>query len=275
MIKFILNRVPRGVLQRIAGWAMPIAGLWYAIGRGRKGSGHGVECPLCGARYRKFMPYGYVEERKNALCPRCLALERHRLLWLRLERETDLRSQKHGMAVGVDARSPVSPKFLHIAPEVCLSKKFEKLLPKENYITADLESPLAKVHLDVQNIPFPDATFDIVFCNHVLEHVPDDRLAMREMHRVMKPGGWGVMLSPVDENRAETFEDDTVTDPAERTRLFGQYDHRRVYGRDYADRLRETGWEVEEINYFEKLPHSERTRYALRPETLYIVRRRQ
>jgi SAM-dependent methyltransferase len=212
------------------------------------------------------MPYGYVEERKNALCPRCLSLERHRLLWLWLERGTDLSTRSSGGA-GI--------KFLHVAPEVCLSKKFEKLLPPENYFTADLESPLAKVHLDVQNIPFPDASFDIVFCNHVLEHVADDRLAMREMHRVMRPGGWGVMLSPVDETRAATFEDDTVTDPAERTRLFGQYDHRRVYGRDYADRLRETGWEVEEINYFEKLPPVERTRYALRPETLYVVRKRR
>jgi SAM-dependent methyltransferase len=157
---------------------------------------------------------------------------------------------------------------------VCLSKKFEKVLDPQNYITADLESPLAKVHLDVQSIPYPDQTFDIVFCNHVLEHVADDRLAMREMHRVMRPGGWGVLLSPVDETRATTFEDDAVTDPAERTRLFGQYDHRRVYGRDYAGRLRETGWEVDEINYYETLPPERRTLHALRPETLYIVRKR-
>jgi SAM-dependent methyltransferase len=250
MIKFILNRVPRGVLQRLAGWMMPVAGLLYA---GRK-----VQCPLCGARYRRFMPYGYVSVRKNALCPRCLSLERHRLLWLWLESEARLEG-----------------RFLHIAPEACLSRRFEKIFPPGDYITADLESPLAGVRLDVQDIPFPDDTFDIVFCNHVLEHVADDRRAMSEMFRVMKPGGWGVMLSPVDEDRATTFEDDTVVDPAERTRLFGQYDHRRVYGRDYADRLRGAGWEVDEIDYCETLPPALRELHALRPEKLYTVRRRR
>ena len=262
MIRFILNRVPRGVLQRLAGWMMPVAGMFYAFGRGRRGGDKGVECPLCGARYRRFMPYGYVEVRKNALCPRCLSLERHRLLWLWLNREGKLAEMVAG-----------NRKFLHIAPEVCLSKKFEKILPLENYITADLESPLAKVKMDVQNIPFADDTFDVVFCNHVLEHVEGDRLAMREMWRVMRPGGWGVMLSPVDETRAETFEDDTITDPAERTRIFGQYDHRRIYGMDYARRLQETGWKVEEIDYLATLTPEEQRLYALRREVLYIVKK--
>ncbi len=254
MIKFILNRVPRGMLQRMAGWAMPLVGLFYA--------GRGVQCPLCGGRFRKFMSYGYVEVRRNALCPRCLSLERHRLLWLWLEREGKLAE----MATG-------STKFLHIAPEVCLSKKFAALLPPDNYITADLESPLAKVKMDVQVIPFADSTFDVVFCNHVLEHVDDDRRAMRELHRVIRPGGWGVMLSPVDEARATTFEDDTITDPSERTRLFGQYDHRRVYGMDYARRLQETGWKVEEIDYLATLTPVEHKKYALRHEILYIVKK--
>jgi SAM-dependent methyltransferase len=236
---------------------MPAAGLFYAVGRGKKGSGRGVECPLCGSRYRRFMPYGYVEVRKNALCPRCLSLERHRLLWLWIEQG----------GAGLEG------KFLHIAPEVCLERKFEKIFTPENYITADLESPLAKVKIDVQAIPFPDRTFDIVFCNHVLEHVADDRRAMSEMYRVMKPGGWGVMLAPIDESRKSTFEDDTVTDPAERTRLFGQYDHRRVYGKDYAQRLREAGWQVEETDFYARLPQALQSRYALRPETLHIVRR--
>ncbi len=263
MIRFILNHVPRGVLQRLAGWMMPVAGVFYALGRGRRGEGRGVECPLCGGRYRRFMPYGYVESRPNALCPRCLSLERHRLLWLWLERETDLL----GRVAGGGA------KFLHVAPEVCLAKKFEKILPTENYITADLESPLARVKMDVQAIQFPDETFDVVFCNHVLEHVADDGLAMRELYRVTRQGGWGVMLAPVDEARNETFEDDAITDPAERTRLFGQYDHRRVYGRDYAERLGMAGWQVEPVDYFAALDPAERTLYALRREMLYIVRK--
>ena len=256
MIKFILNSIPRPFLQRVAGLAMPIVGLFYKIGRGRKG---GVECPVCGARYRRFMPYGYVEERKNALCQGCLALERHRLLWLWLERETDLLTS--------------APRFLHIAPEVCLSKRFEKIFPDEAYVTLDLESPLAKVHADVQALPFEEETFDVVFCNHVLEHVADDRLAMREMWRVMKPGGWGVMLSPVDEARAETFEDDTITDPDERTRIFGQYDHRRIYGRDYADRLRGAGFEVEQVDYFAALAPEEQKLFALRSEIMHTVKK--
>lgn len=252
MIKFILNHLPRPLLQKIAGWAVPIAGLAYA--------GRGVLCPVCGARYRKFMPYGYVEQRSNALCPRCLALERHRLLWLWLERATDM--------------AQTAPEFLHIAPEACLMRRFRKIYSggrAGRYITADLESPLAKVQMDIQSIPFADGSFDVIFCNHILEHVADDRLAMREMYRVMRPGGWGVMLSPVDENRAETFEDDSITDPAERTRLFGQYDHRRVYGRDYAGRLHEAGFEVDEIDFFAGLTAAERKLYGLRREILYIV----
>lgn len=336
MIKFLLNHIPRPILQRMAGWAVPIVGLFYAIGRGaRKGgagsignegpdakdNGRGVQCPVCGARYRKFMPYGYVSKRKNALCPRCLALERHRLLWLWLVRETDLlpttsfdrspsktdsckacdgadgpdllssyagendresqsdRVEKQGVYSGLndehdDANVRSSRQILHIAPEVCLMRKFEKIFPADRYITLDLESPLAKVHADVQALPFPDNSFDVIFCNHILEHVADDRLAMREMYRVMRPGDWGVMLSPVDEARAGTFEDDTITDPAERTRIFGQYDHRRIYGRDYADRLRGAGWQVDEIDYFHTLPPEERDLYALRPEILYIVRKK-
>ncbi len=262
MIKWILNRVPRGVLQRLAGWMMPVAGLFYAVGRNKNGS---VQCPLCGGRFRRFMPYGYVEVRPNALCPRCLSLERHRLLWLWLEKETDL--------LNTQLKSPSAFRLLHIAPEVCLSKKFEKILPPGSYITADLESPLATIKMDVQAIPFADDTFEVVFCNHVLEHVADDRRAMRQMHRVMRPGGWGVMLSPVDETRADTFEDDSITDPDERTRLFGQYDHRRVYGRDYADRLREAGFHVDEVDYFATLSPDSQRLHALRREVLFVVRK--
>jgi ubiquinone/menaquinone biosynthesis C-methylase UbiE len=169
-----------------------------------------------------------------------------------------------------------APTFLHIAPEVSLMRQFNKIYTgekSERYVTADLESPLAKVKMDVQAIPFPDNSFEVVFCNHILEHVTDDLRAMSEMYRVMRSGGWGVMLSPVDEGRAVTFEDDTVTDPTERTRLFGQYDHRRVYGRDYADRLRSVGWQVEEIDYFATLTPAEQTLYGLRPEPVYIVRK--
>ncbi len=254
LIRFALNRIPRPVLQRIAGWAVPLAGVFY--------KGHGVECPVCGRRYRRFLPYGYVTSRPNALCPHCLALERHRLLWLYLVRETDL--------------TTALPRTLHIAPEVCLMRHLKPLFAAhpEQYVTADLESPLADLHFDVQRIPLADASFDVVVCNHLLEHVADDRRALGELHRILRPGGWGILLSPVDGSRAETFEDDTITDPAERTRIFGQYDHRRIYGADYVDRLRSAGFEAEAIDYAARLGDEARRRYALPDDLVYVVRKR-
>lgn len=255
-IKYILNHIPRPILQRIAGWAVPIMGLWY-IGKGK-------ECPLCGCRRRKFLPYGYVTQRDNALCPNCLALERHRTLWLWLLRESDI------------GRGAVAlPRLLHVAPEVALMRKFHKIYAAQpaDYVTADLESPLADLHFDIQHIPLEDESFDVVICNHIMEHVEDDRLAMREILRIMRKGGWGVILSPVDLQREKTFEDDTITDEAERTRIFGQYDHRRIYGRDYAERLRDAGFEVYECDYANLIPAKEKQLYALTDEPLYIVRK--
>ena len=253
LIRWILNHIPRTVLQRMASWAVPVIGLLY--------TGRGKECPICGCRRRKFLPYGYVPTRENALCPRCLALERHRLIWLWIERETDL---------------VVNPrKMLHIAPEVALMRKFRQIYASQSdlYVTADLESPLATLHFDVQQIPLDDESFDILICNHLLEHVESDHKALEELYRVMRHGGWGIILSPIDESREMTFEDDSIKDPAERTRIFGQYDHRRIYGRDYADRLRKAGFEVEVIDYASQLSPEERTRYALTDEKLYIVRK--
>ena len=254
LIKFILNAFPRPFLQRAAGWTVPILGLFY-IGRGR-------ECPLCGCRRRRFLPYGYVTPRADALCPRCLALERHRLLWLFLERETRLTAEL--------------PRLLHVAPEVSLMRKLRRAYRSvpERYVTADLESPLADMHFDIQHIPLPDDSVDAVICNHIMEHVEDDRRAMRELHRILRAGGRGIVLAPVDYARAATFEDASITDAAERTRIFGQYDHRRIYGRDYADRLRGVGFEVEERDYAAEVSPRERELYALpSADRLYIVRK--
>lgn len=251
LIKWALNHLPRTFLQRIAGWAVPVMGLFY---RGR-----GVECSVCGAQYRRFLPYGYVNSRLNALCPHCLALERHRLLWLYLTRETNL-TERH-------------PRLLHIAPEVCIMRRLKeiyKACPQE-YATADLESPLADLHFDIQQIPLADDSFDVVFCNHILEHVADDRKALRELHRILRPGGWGIVLSPVELDYETTYEDDTITDPDERTRIFGQYDHRRIYGADYTERLREAGFKAADIDFAASLSEAERTRYALPTDHIYIV----
>ncbi len=238
-------------MQRMAQWVVPLMGLLY-LGRGKV-------CPICGCERRRFLPYGYVSSRENALCPNCLSLERHRLLWLYLSRETTLKTQK--------------PKLLHIAPEVSIMNKFRSIykdFPKR-YITADLESPLAHLHFDVQAIPLDDSFAEVVICNHIMEHVEDDLRAMSEIYRIMKPGGWGIILSPIDPERLTTFEDDSITDPAERTRIFGQYDHRRIYGRDYADRLRSVGFEVEEITPSQIVDDEEYGLFALTCETIFKV----
>ena len=254
LIKLILNLIPRPVLQRVAEWIVPLVGLLYV--------GKGKQCPLCGCQRRKFLPYGYVTSRENALCPNCLSLERHRLLWLWLLRESDI--GRGAMAL---------PKMLHIAPEVALMRKFRKMYANdaERYVTADLESPLADIHFDVQQIPLEDESFDCVICNHIMEHVEDDGKALGEIYRIMRRGGWGVILSPVELEREKTFEDDTITDRAERTRIFGQYDHRRIYGRDYAERLRAAGFEVYDIDYKNELSKAEQQLYALPADHLYIV----
>ena len=254
VIRWLLNHVPRRWLQRIAGWAVPIAGVWY-VGRGR-------ECVVCGARRRRFMPYGYVHLREDALCPSCLSLERHRMIWLWISRNTNLQS--------------TLPTLLHIAPEVSLMRHFRRMYAEsKNYITADLESPLADMHFDVQHIPLADRSVDVVICNHLFEHIEDDRLAMREIFRILRDGGWGIMVVPENRGLETTFEDDTITDRAERTRLFGQYDHRRVYGRDYDDRLREAGFEVERIAYAATLSPEQRRLYAIGNDDLVVVRKPQ
>ncbi|MFI3316747.1 MAG: methyltransferase domain-containing protein [Rikenellaceae bacterium] len=254
LVSAILNLVPRPLMQRVASWAVPLLGLVY-LGRGKM-------CPICGCQRRRFLPYGYVNAREDALCPSCLALERHRLLWLYLTRETRLESQH--------------PTMLHIAPEVSLMRKFKKIYKgfSKRYLTADLESPLAYLHFDVQQIPLEDNYADVIICNHLLEHVEDDHKAMCELHRVMKSGGWGVLLSPVEYDRTTTFEDDSITDPKERTRIFGQYDHRRIYGLDYADRLRAAGFEVDQVRYYESLSQVERVKYALTDEIIYVVHKK-
>jgi SAM-dependent methyltransferase len=143
----------------------------------------------------------------------------------------------------------------------------------ERYVTADLESPLADMHFDIQLIPLEDGCKDVVIANHIMEHVEDDGKALGELYRILRRGGWGVILSPIDENRDTTFEDDSITDPEERTRIFGQYDHRRIYGRDYAKRLEQAGFEVYVIDYKNELSKSEQELYALTDEKLYIVRK--
>ena len=252
VIKYILNTIPRPYLIKMSYWVRPFLALYL---RGKK-----YEDPIDGKTFRKFLPYGYGSPRANVLSPSTLSLERHRLLWLYLTRETDFFSK------------PL--KVLHVAPEQAFYKRF-KNQKNLTYITTDLYSPLADVKADLCALPFEDDSFDVIFCNHVLEHIPDDAQAMRELYRVMKKGGWGIFQVPQDINRAHTFEDDTITDPAERTRIFGQYDHVRVYGLDYFDRLRQVGFEVEEIIYSTHFTAEEIERYRIVPQEILPLCKKQ
>ena len=227
-------------MQLFSHWVLKIVAVFY--------TGNKVTCPVCDHSFRKFLPYGR-KARTNALCPNCLALERHRLMWVFLKRETDFFEKQK--------------KVLHIAPEICFIDKFEAI-HKEDYITADIESPLAKVKLDVHEMPFENNQFDVVFCNHVLEHVADDRKAMSEIHRVLKPGGFAILQIPLFHPlKDNTFEDASIISPKSREKAFGQSDHVRMFGRDYADRLRSAGFNVDENRYIEKMPLEEVNRFAL------------
>ncbi|GHE64709.1 SAM-dependent methyltransferase [Roseivirga thermotolerans] len=210
--------------------------------------GNNVECPICEIKYRKFLPYGRLNPRPNALCPDSLSLERHRLMWLYLKERTSFFNAPH--------------KLLHIAPELCFIDRFKSMENLE-YTTADLESPLADVKMDVHDIPFEDNTFDVVFCNHVMEHVEDDIKAMSEIHRVLKKGGWAIIQSPQDYSRSTTLEDPNITDPKEREKVYWQADHVRLYGLDYGQRLQKAGFTVKEDRFVMELPNEMVRRYAL------------
>lgn len=189
-------------------------------------------CPVCGKSWKKFGVFG-APERQGAQCPYCESLERHRLTWLYFQRMTNLFDQK-------------DKRMLHVAPEPFFEKKLKKKLG-DGYMSVDLNKTSAMLRMDVTKIAFLDESFDIIYCSHVLEHVLDDKLAMREFYRVLKRDGWAILLVPVLLDKTTTFEDTSVTDPAVRARLFGQSDHVRYYGRDYLNRLEEARFNVKVV----------------------------
>jgi SAM-dependent methyltransferase len=190
-------------------------------------SGNGRFCPVCEKNSRKFGVAG-LQPRDDAQCMRCGAGERHRLAWLYFKRQTNLFDNQ-------------TWQILHIAPEAAFEKKLRTQLG-QGYLTADLCNPNAMVKMDITDIQYPDETFDIIYCSHVLEHVSDDKKAMREFWRVLKTRGWAILLVPVDVDK--TIEDLSITDPQERLEKFGDVGHVRCYGLDYIDRLREAGFTV-------------------------------
>lgn len=240
LFKLILNTIPRPLLIRLSYIARPILAFFL--------KGNTFTDPIDGKSFRSFLPYGYGNQRNNVLSPSTLSLERHRLLWLYLKNETDFFSAEK--------------KVLHFAPEQCFLKRF-KNLEHIDYTTTDLESPIADVKADICKLPFEDNSYDVILCNHVLEHIPDDTKAMQELYRVLKPGGYGVFQIPQDLSRAETFEDNSIIDKKKRAKIFGQYDHVRVYGRDYFDTLRRIGFKVDEVDYTSQLSEEDIEKYCL------------
>lgn len=211
--------------------------------------GHGRWCPVCEKSFRKFKSYR-PHQGNEAKCPFCGALERHRLVWLYFKLKTDLFSD-------------TPKKMLHIAPERCFQKRLKNHL-KKNYITADLTDSRAQLKMDITNIKFPDNYFDIIYCSHVLEHVQDDRKAISEFYRILKPEGWTVLMVPIEAEK--TFEDPLIMDPAERLKIFGQEDHVRIYGKDFIDRIEESGFNVQIITATDLLAEDDLIRMGLTSE---------
>lgn len=185
-------------------------------------------CPVCESKLSHFAPGGTVT-RDEARCVYCGALERHRFVWLFMRNRTDL----------FDGRSK---RMLHIAPERAFQPRLQKALG-DGYLTADYMAPNVMVKMDITAIEFADSSFDVIYCSHVLEHVSDDRKAMRELRRVLRPDGWALIMVPIFADKS--FEDPIIVDPEERRRVYGQSDHVRIYGPDFVDRLRDCGWKVE------------------------------
>lgn len=210
--------------------------------------GHGRTCPICGNASPRFGPIGVVP-RNDAQCLHCGSLERHRLSWLFIHARTDL----------FDGRSKT---MLHVGPEPCLAERFQQRLG-DRHLSADIRDDRAMIPMDVTDIRYPDESFDVIYCSHVLEHVEDDKLAMRELFRVLHKAGWAILLVPITSDR--TFEDPSVTDPQDRLAAFGQEDHVRRYGPDFADRLREAGFTVEVTTVADVVAADDAVRMGLTP----------
>ncbi len=239
--------IPRKLEPRLRLSFYFFRGLWF--------SGRTLFCPCCDTWSRRFLPGG-TDSRPDAQCPRCGSLERHRLLWLYLKQRTDF--------------FEAPKRVLDIAPSYFQQQRLRQFSHLD-YTSADLKQSWVTVHCDLTDLPFPDNHFDCILCYHVLEHIPDDRKAMKELHRVLKAGGWAVLQSPVDQNRKATYEDKNIIAAEGRQRAFGQEDHVRIYGRDYAARLGEAGFRIT-VDPFALGLHAEKiqTCKLIKDEYIYI-----
>lgn len=215
-------------------------------------------CPCCEWHFPAFLTVG-VKPWPDAQCPICGSLERHRLLQIYLENKTTFFKDRL--------------RVLDVAPIPSFQRRC-KSLRNLKYVSADIKSPIAMLKFDITNIPLKEGRFDCMLCYHVLEHVPDDRKAMRELFRVLKPGGWAIMQSPIDYKRHKTFEDPHITSPVDRELYFGQSDHVRMYGKDYRGRLQDAGFVVKVDDYARRLRDPTIKKYGLqKDEKIYFCKR--
>lgn len=223
--------------------------------------GHRLECPFCGWHFRRFRPAGFhyrviVEKQvigghwhRDNVCPRCMSNARERLAYLYLQERTSVFQQPS--------------LLLHVAPEPQLAAVLKRA-PKIRYVSADLFEAGVMSRFDVQQMPFRDETFDVVVCNHVMEHVGDDAVAMREVRRILKPGGWAMLQVPIALALDRTIEDPEARTDQERIDRFGQEDHVRLYSRpDYIGRLRAAGFAVTADDYAQSLGSEKVARFGL------------
>jgi len=225
--------------------------------------GDTYHCNFCGHTSGAFLTDGEKHEvlekyqilsgglRKNSRCPNCGSKDRDRLIRFFIERKTNLTTS--------------SLSLLHFAPEPSLKSWF-KTLPFKQYINVDLNPLAADEVMDITKITLPDDSQDVIICNHVLEHIPDDALAMRELHRVLKPNGWAILQVPISLTLKDTYENWDITSPSDKEIHFGQCDHVRIYGQDYISRLQKEGFQVEQIDPAAFLSQEEIEAYGLLPE---------
>lgn len=207
--------------------------------------GSTVQCPCCDWQGRKFLAKG---DRDNALCPRCGSAERHRFLWLYLTDHYD-KLIKEG-------------RILHFAPETGIRDRI-RAVGTGTYTSADLTATNVDYNVDITDMIFNDSMFDCVLCSHVLEHVPNDRKGIREIARVLAPGGTAFIQVPVyDVLGGATIEDPAILTPADRERAYGQFDHVRKYGSDFKQRLEEAGMSVKVVDP-SQLPQATKDNFAL------------
>lgn len=221
--------------------------------------GFSRKCPICKSSLSRFLPFGVSNIRDDVLCPVCGSLERHRLIAMFFKNQRDRLFNKK------------SRRFLHIAPEASI-RKIVKRIGKVDYLSLDLNSKSVSIRGDLTSLCFPDKSIDMFYCSHVLEHIPADTMAMKEIRRILKDDGWAILQVPLDENRESTFEDPTIVSEDDRLRVFGHPDHVRIYGTDYAKRLKEAGFIVERIDFAKQFSHGEKIRYGFgnNPEKIHF-----